>query len=73
MHNPLICRVWTISLLNERSLRLHFKDVLKDPITKSLDLLVYTETHIFNSQAVWLKSLIMSMRLFKRTHNINMA
>lgn len=66
MHNPLICRVWTISLLNERSLRLHFNDVLKDPITKSSDLLVYTETHIFNSQADMVKILDYEHEIFQK-------
>ncbi|KAK3083348.1 hypothetical protein FSP39_020499 [Pinctada imbricata] len=51
LYNPLSCRVWTISLLNARSLRLHFNDVLKDPITKSSDLLMYTETNTYNHQA----------------------
>lgn len=49
MYNLLICRVWIISLLNERLLCLYFNDVFKDFIIKFLDLLVYIEIYIFNS------------------------
>ena len=40
-----------MSLLNARSLRLHFSDILSDLLTDFADILMFTETHLYNNQA----------------------
>lgn len=39
----------SVSLLNARSLRLHFQDILADPLTNLLDLLFFTEAHLYKN------------------------
>lgn len=51
LQRPLACNVLTVSLLNARSLRLHFPDILSDLLQKYADILMYTETHFYNNQA----------------------
>ena len=51
LQRPLTCGILTMSLLNARSLRLHFSDVLSDLLTDFADILMFTETHLYNNQA----------------------
>ena len=51
LQRPLTCGILTMSLLNARSLHLHFSDVLSDILTDFADILMFTETHLYNNQA----------------------
>ena len=57
LSSPLSCRSTRISLLNANSARLHFKDIMSDPVVNYSDILAITETHIANNN--------------KRNHEIN--
>ena len=51
LQRPLTCGILTMSLLNARSLRFHFSDVLLDLLTDFADILMFTETDFYKNQA----------------------
>ncbi|WAR30905.1 PIF1-like protein [Mya arenaria] len=50
LQDPVTCEIFTVSLLNARSLRLHFPDVIADPICNLSDMLMFTETHLYTNE-----------------------